>query len=157
FAALAVLAGTIFAAVHGALRAAPDILAHAAVGLFFRLVALGSRVLCLLVLEECGLLRPGDSRTGRSCAAGPARARVAKSLAAKLRGAGYLGATQGQVNGRRPAASLDLLIDIDFDRAGKQRAPRLHRGLHARVAGDALAVDLDQLMGFILDLVNEAG
>ena len=44
-AALAVLAGAVFALVDGALRAAPDILAHAAVDLVLRLVALGHRVL----------------------------------------------------------------------------------------------------------------
>ena len=44
-AALAVLAGTVFAAVHGALRAAPDVLAHAAIDFVFRLGALGHRVL----------------------------------------------------------------------------------------------------------------
>src|SRR6266542_1756894 len=32
----------------------------------------------------------------------------------------------------------------------------LHRSLHARIAGDALAVDLDELVGFVLDLVHEA-
>src|SRR5262249_32298953 len=40
-AALAVLAGAVFAAVHRALRAAPDVLAHAAIDLVLRLVALG--------------------------------------------------------------------------------------------------------------------
>jgi hypothetical protein len=44
-AALAVLAGAVFPAVHGALRAAPDILAHAAIDLVFRLTALCHRVL----------------------------------------------------------------------------------------------------------------
>src|SRR5262249_4190251 len=109
------------------------------------------------LLEDRALLCPGLAGTDRSWPKRRARPRVAKRRAAKLRGAGYLGAKQGQGNGRRPAPSLDLLIDIDFDRAGKERAPRLHRGLHARIAGDALAVDLNQLMGFIFDLVNEAG
>ncbi|OIQ65882.1 hypothetical protein GALL_525560 [mine drainage metagenome] len=45
FAALAVLAGAVFPAVHGALRAAPDILAHTAIDLVFRLTALCHRVL----------------------------------------------------------------------------------------------------------------
>src|SRR6266851_452287 len=44
-AALAVLAGTVLAAVHRALRAAPDVLPHAAVELVFRFIALGHRVL----------------------------------------------------------------------------------------------------------------
>src|SRR5262249_51158254 len=39
-AALAVLARAVFPAVHGALRAAPDILAHTAIDLVFRLTAL---------------------------------------------------------------------------------------------------------------------
>src|SRR5581483_10092345 len=44
-AALAVLAGTVLAAVDGALRPAPDILAHTAIDLVLRLTALGHRVL----------------------------------------------------------------------------------------------------------------
>ena len=44
-AALAMLAGAIFAAVHWALRAAPDVLAHTAIDLVFRLTALCHRVL----------------------------------------------------------------------------------------------------------------
>src|SRR5580700_1447424 len=44
-AALAVLAGTVFPAVHRALRATPDILAHTAIDLVLRLTALSHRVL----------------------------------------------------------------------------------------------------------------
>src|SRR6185312_14929032 len=44
-AALAVLAGAVFPAVDGALRAAPDILAQATIDLVLRLTALGHRVL----------------------------------------------------------------------------------------------------------------
>src|SRR5579871_3170383 len=44
-AALAVLAGAVFAAVDGALRAAPDILPHTAIDLVLRLTALSHRVL----------------------------------------------------------------------------------------------------------------
>src|ERR1700681_3244132 len=52
-AALAVLAGAIFPAVHRALRAAPDILAHTAIDLVFRLTALSHRVLfAYLSVEE---------------------------------------------------------------------------------------------------------
>src|SRR3990170_4119601 len=52
-AALAVLAGAIFPAVHRALRAAPDILAHTAIDLVFRLTALSHRVLfAYLSFEE---------------------------------------------------------------------------------------------------------
>jgi hypothetical protein len=58
FAALAVLAGTIFAAVDGVLRAAPHILPHTAVDLVFRLVAVGHRVLVCCVLEDRALLCP---------------------------------------------------------------------------------------------------
>src|SRR3984893_13246972 len=50
-AALAVLAGAVFAAVDGALGAAPHILAHAAIDLVLRLVALGHRVLGLVVMR----------------------------------------------------------------------------------------------------------
>src|SRR6201991_1327897 len=52
-AALAVLAGAVFPAVHRALRAAPDILAHTAIDLVFRLTALSHRVLfAYLSVEE---------------------------------------------------------------------------------------------------------
>src|SRR6202166_1233435 len=50
-AALAVLAGAVFPAVHGALRAAPDILAHTAIDLVFRLTALSHRVLFIRSLS----------------------------------------------------------------------------------------------------------
>src|SRR6202043_1602069 len=46
-AALAMLAGAVFSALHGALRAAPDILAHPAVDLVFRLTTVCHRVLFL--------------------------------------------------------------------------------------------------------------
>ena len=46
-AALAMLAGAVFPAVHRALRAAPDILAHTAIDLVFRLTALCHRVLLI--------------------------------------------------------------------------------------------------------------
>src|SRR5438477_5151163 len=60
-AALAVLAGPVFAVVDGTLWAAPDILAHAAVDLVLRLVALGHRVLMFscAVVEDRALLCPG--------------------------------------------------------------------------------------------------
>src|SRR5262249_38088057 len=63
FAALAVLAGTVFAAVDGALRAAPHILAHAAVDLLLRLVALGHRVLIFWCMRGS---RPPLSRFSRN-------------------------------------------------------------------------------------------
>src|SRR5438876_12326087 len=58
FAALAVLAGTILAAVDGALGAAPNVLPHMAVDIVLRLVALGSRVLMRCVVEYCAFLYP---------------------------------------------------------------------------------------------------
>src|SRR5262249_36533090 len=61
-AALAVLAGTVFAVVDRALRAAPDILAHAAIDLVLRLMALRHRVLIVASLRS----RPPLSRRGRN-------------------------------------------------------------------------------------------
>src|SRR6201999_4210481 len=52
-AALAVLTGAVFPAVDGALRAAPDVLAHTAIDLVLRLTALSHRVLVVsLSFEE---------------------------------------------------------------------------------------------------------
>jgi hypothetical protein len=68
-AALAVLAGAIFAAVHRALRAAPDILAHAAIDLVFRLTTLCHRVLFLLngwFEETRPPVQPGNPGADRS-------------------------------------------------------------------------------------------
>src|SRR5882757_3114889 len=60
-AALAVLAGAVFAAVHRALRAAPDILAHTAIDLVFRLTALSHRVLdCWFEMRKRALLCAGN-------------------------------------------------------------------------------------------------
>src|SRR5262249_14381030 len=67
------------------------------------------------------------------------------------RGAGFLGAKQGQV---KPLL-LDLLVDVDFDRTGKEGAPGLQIGLHTRVARHALAVAFDNLVGFVFDFLNE--
>src|SRR5919201_1472367 len=87
------------------------------------------------------------------------------------RGAGVLGAKRHRVkpgsSSERPrhpwgsSASgratvlLDLLIDVDFDGSRKQRTPRLHRGLHARIAGDALAGVFDELVRLVFDFVHE--
>ncbi|MGY3290651.1 hypothetical protein ACVWWP_003718 [Bradyrhizobium sp. LM3.6] len=49
-AALAVLAGTVLAAIDGALRAAPDVLAHTAVELVLGFTALSHRVLCRFMI-----------------------------------------------------------------------------------------------------------
>src|SRR5262249_1539687 len=59
-AALAVLAGAVFALVHGALRAAPDVLAHTAVELVLGVVALGHRVLVFVtsIVRNRALLCP---------------------------------------------------------------------------------------------------
>src|SRR5262249_22631565 len=86
-AALAVLAGTIFAAVDGALRAAPDVLAHTAVDLVFRLVALGHRVLLSCLLEDRALLCPGlPEPTGLGRSGGQDRG---SRNDAQARGAGF--------------------------------------------------------------------
>src|SRR5262249_37192399 len=67
FAALAVLAGAVFALIDGALRAAPDILAHTAVDLVLRLVALGHRVLMFKFrfLRIAPSFAPGNPGTDR--------------------------------------------------------------------------------------------
>src|SRR5262249_38801631 len=88
---LAVLAGSVFAAVHGALRAAPDVLAHAAIDLVLRLTALGHRVLRICGLRPAGLplglrIAPSSVPLGRNRQAwafisANARPRVAKRLA----------------------------------------------------------------------------
>ena len=107
-AALAVLAGAVFAAVHGALRAAPDILAHAAVDLVLRFSALGhSRP----QLVEFAWFRgnapsccPGTCRNRQVlCQSGRHGPRVAKRRAGKnRRGARVLG---GKAQGVKPPAA----------------------------------------------------
>src|SRR6185312_15962600 len=65
-AALAVLAGAVFAAVDGALRAAPDVFAHTAVELVLGFMALGHRVLVNdNRLRNRALLCPGFPGTDR--------------------------------------------------------------------------------------------
>ncbi len=66
-AALAVLAGTVFAVVDGALRAAPHVLAHAAIDLVLRLVALGHRVLIVQGLRIAPSSVPAFAGTDRCC------------------------------------------------------------------------------------------
>src|ERR1043166_6414408 len=90
-AALAVLARAVFAAVHRALRAAPDVLAHAAVELVFRLVALGHRVLMFRMRWFLRIapssVRPSWPRLGmgrgtdRLLAEAPARSRGSRNAA----------------------------------------------------------------------------
>jgi hypothetical protein len=50
-----------------------------------------------------------------------------------------------------------FLINVNLDRAGEQRPPGLQIGLHPRIAGHPLAVDLEELVGLVLDLLDEAG
>ena len=102
FAPLAVLARTIFPAADGALWAAPDILAHAAIDLVLRLVALGHRVLIFcccariapsfapVVPEPTGLPERQADRGQRT-----PRKHAEKSLV--LRDARFLGAKVDQV------------------------------------------------------------
>src|SRR5215467_13080428 len=72
---------------------------------------------------------------------------------------GELGSAGGQIK-TTPASfpgNSYLLIHVDLDRARQHRAPGLHETLQPRVAGDALAVDLDRLVGLIFDHLGEAG
>src|SRR5262249_7465610 len=65
FAALAMLAGAIFASVHRAFRTTPDVLTHPAVDLVLGFYALGHsrpRSSMLLVRSRPPLFRPGRSR-----------------------------------------------------------------------------------------------
>src|SRR5207245_6505787 len=66
-AALPVLAGTVFAVVNGALRAAPHVLAHTAIDLVLRLVALGHRVLIGHGLRIAPSSVPAFAGTDRCC------------------------------------------------------------------------------------------
>src|SRR5262245_51439686 len=50
-----------------------------------------------------------------------------------------------------------VAIHVDLDGAGEQRAPSLQIGLNARIAGDPLAVELDDLVGLVFHFMNEAG
>src|SRR6185295_10772436 len=86
-AALAMLAGAVFTLVHGALRATPDILAHTAINLVFRLTALSHRV--LFAVQEFEETRPpvrrevpGADRPSPKALGGP---RVAKRNAGRNR------------------------------------------------------------------------
>src|SRR5204862_4721795 len=86
FAALTVLAGAVFAFVDGALRAAPDILAHTAVDLILRLVALGHRVLMFQVLRIAPSFVPDlPEPTGFAAKAQKSLRKLAKPRVAKHR------------------------------------------------------------------------
>src|ERR1700730_4056817 len=99
-ASLTVLAGPVFAFVDGTLGAAPYILAHAAVDLVFRLVALCHRV---LISCRCARIAPSSvpalpKPTGLTLSEG--KPRVAKrraNLPRGARGARYLGRMAPQV------------------------------------------------------------
>src|SRR5262245_30072790 len=94
-AALAVLAGPVFPAVDGALGAAPHVLAHTAVDLVLRLVALGHRVLMLVSgrgsrpplsrgrRDRQVLPEAPDETAGRETARGPESPRRARFLRGK--------------------------------------------------------------------------
>src|ERR1700685_161696 len=43
---------------------------------------------------------------------------------------------------------LDFLEDVDLERAGKHRSPRLQIGLHPDIAGDSLPVELPVAVRF---------
>src|SRR6516164_4130412 len=94
------LAGAVLPAVDGALGAAPHVLAHAAIDLVLRLVALGHRVLC----SDVGLRgsRPPLSRlpgTDRSLPKRRPEPRVAKRKPAQTAGlcGGFLGGKRAGV------------------------------------------------------------
>src|SRR5215470_10153943 len=93
-----------------------------------------------------------------------AKPRVAKRCASRKgpRNAGVLGGSSTEVKpcpGRakaRPGTGLPgLLVDVDFDRTGEERAPGPQIGLYMGIAGDPLAVELDHLGRVVFDLVDE--
>src|SRR5208337_1192597 len=53
------------------------------------------------------------------------------------------------------AKSPRFPVDVDLHRTGQQRTPGLQIGLHPRIAGDPLAIDLDNLVGVVFNFVNE--
>src|SRR5262249_61700920 len=123
-----------------------------------RLVALGHRVLMLVsdrgsrpplsrgLRNRQVLPEAPDETAGRETARGPESPRRARFLRGK----------PGRVKPTKPRLA-GLLVDVDFDRSRHERAPGLQIGLHPRVAGDALAVELEKFGGVVLDLVHEAG
>src|SRR5262245_66510134 len=81
-AALAVLAGAVFAAVHRALRAGPDVLAHAAIELVLGFMALGHRVLFpmwFLSRIAPSSVRGGPGLTGEASKSAEGSPRVANA------------------------------------------------------------------------------
>jgi hypothetical protein len=50
-----------------------------------------------------------------------------------------------------------VLIEVDIDCSGKERAPRLHEIVRDRVASELLACKLDGSVRLILDYLNELG
>src|SRR5262245_19073222 len=109
-AALAVLAGSVFPAVDGALGAAPHVLAHAAVDLVLRLVALGHRVLmlrCLVLSRIAPSSAPGfPGPTGPARSAGRDRgsrnSARARKPASRAVSSGKAGSSQTRLAAARP-------------------------------------------------------
>ena len=56
---------------------------------------------------------------------------------------------------RRSDRAPHFLVDVDFDAAGKHRAPSLQIRLHPGVAGDLLAVYLEAFGRLVFDLLDE--
>src|SRR5262249_20611830 len=121
--------------------------------------------LLVLSCEDRALLCPGHAGTDRFWPKRRAKPRVAKHYASQKgpRNAGCLVGKPRQVkrlaaiSGPFSEPSTDLLVDVDLDRAGQQRAPRLQIGLHPWIAGHALPVKLDEFVGVVFDLVHEPG
>src|SRR6185503_9093458 len=78
---LAMLAGTIFALVHGALRAAPDVFAHTTIDLVFRSAALAHVHPYRFVVPPCGDTVSAETRP--SSASGETRSRQGLAERAK--------------------------------------------------------------------------
>src|ERR671937_459130 len=49
----------------------------------------------------------------------------------------------------------NLLIDIELDCPAEHRTPSLQIGLHPRIAGELVAVELDRLVGLVFDLLHD--
>lgn len=49
----------------------------------------------------------------------------------------------------------DVLVDVDLNRAGKERPPRVQIGLHHRFAGELLAVEFEGLVRLVFDHLQE--
>src|SRR5262244_905083 len=105
------LAGAIFAVVDRALRAAPHVLAHAAIDLVLRLVALGHRVLIAQGLRIAPSSVPAFAGTDRCCteATGSTAGRETPPAPNGPCGGRFLGGSSGQVKFRRFSAVSGLV------------------------------------------------